>query len=144
MNLITENTRFVFVITSQNTLEDRFVDDIKNCGLDFLKKIGYPDDKITIVSDTPSDELQSRNGLSSSLVFLDSSKMLNYIETIDCDNLIIVSSCHGSIDGIDSKTSIKPYPFISALNNNPKATTILVLFGQCFSGIFNYASSSKQ
>ena len=139
MNLLKDNTQFIFVMTSKNTLEDRFVDDFKNTGLVFLAKIGFPEDHITIVSDTSIDELQNRHSLSSNHIFVDSPKFLNYIETIDCDNLIIVTSCHGSYEGIDSKTKIQPFPFVSALNKNPYAKCIVVMFGQCYSGIFDYS-----
>lgn len=139
MKLIAEDTKIIFVMTSSGTLLDRFVDDFNNSCLDTLHKIGFPEDKITIISDTATSEFTGRYGLPTAIQYEDSSNMIKYIETLDCENLIIVSSCHGSMKGFDSKTKIQPFPFATALNNNPKANNILVMFGQCFSGIFNYS-----
>lgn len=139
MKLLAENTKVIFVMTSAGILLDRFADDFEKSCLASLRKIGYPEDKITVISDTSTAELQGRHGFPATINYEDSSNMLNYIETIDCENLIIVSSCHGSMDGFDSKKKIQPYPFVTALNNNSKAKNIFVMFGQCFSGIFNYS-----
>ena len=139
MKLIAEDTKIIFVMTSIGSLLDRFADDFKYACLDSLNQIGFPKQNITVISDTTTDELQKRYGLPTDIQYEDSSNMLKYIETIDCENLIIVSSCHGSMHGFESKTKIKPFPFATALNNNAKAKNILVMFGQCFSGIYNYS-----
>jgi hypothetical protein len=142
MNLLKENTQIFFIITSEGILLQRFADDFINAGLVSLNKIGFPEGNITVVSDTSVDDLQNKYGFPPTLHFIDSSKLLSSIGDIDCDNLMIVSSCHGNSRieyGFDSKTKIQPFPFLSAIKNNQHIKNTLVMFGQCYCGIFNYS-----
>lgn len=142
MNLLKENTQIFFIITSKDILLQRFADDFINAGLVSLNKIGFPAGNITVVSDTSADDLQNKYGFPPTLHFIDSSQLLSSISDIDCVNLIIVSSCHGNGGaeyGFDSKTKIQPFPFLSAIKKNQHIKNTLVMFGQCYCGVFNYS-----
>lgn len=74
----------------------------------------------------------------SDVLFYMSSNLKDVVENAECENLFVISCCHGSIDGIDSVTPIKPFTLNQSIKNNQYAKNIIVFLGQCFAGIFNF------
>lgn len=134
---ISKDSKFIFIITSSRSLEDRFLFDV-SYGIGVLKSKGVADGDITIITDSTKEILAAKCSNMSNVLFSTSSSLEYVIENAECDNLFIISSCHGSIDGIDSEPPIKPSPFNQALKKNKHAKNILVFFGQCYAGIFNF------
>ena len=134
---ISECSKFIFIATSSRYLEDRFLYDV-SYGIEVLKTKGVADEDITIVTDATKETLVAKCPNMANLPFSTSSSFEFVIESADCDNLFIISCCHGSMDGIDSATPIKPFSLNQALKNNQYAKNILVFLGQCYAGIFNF------
>lgn len=134
---ITENSKFIFIVTSSGCLEDRFLYDV-SYGVEVLKGKGVADNDITIVTDEASGTLAAKCPNMSNVIFSPSSNLGTVIENAECDNLFVISSCHGSIKGIDANPPIKPAPFNQALKNNRHIKNALVFLGQCYAGIFSF------
>lgn len=134
---ISEGSKFIFIATSSGHLEDRFLYDV-NYGVAILKNQGVADEDITVVTDATKETLVAKCTNMSNVLFSTSSSFEFVIENADCENLFVISCCHGSISGIDSTTPIKPFSLNQALKNNKYAKNILVFLGQCYAGIFNF------
>lgn len=134
---ISEGSKFIFIATSSKHLEDRFLYDV-NYGVTILKNQGVADEDITVVTNAAKETLIAKCTNMSNVFFSTSSSFESVIENADCENLFIISCCHGSISGIDSATPIKPFSLNRALKNNKYAKNILVFLGQCYAGIFNF------
>lgn len=134
---ISEGSKFIFIATSSGHLEDRFLYDV-NYGITILKNQGVADEDITVVTDATKETLVAKCTNMSNVLFSTSSSFGFVVENADCENLFVISCCHGSISGIDSTTSIKPFSLNQALKNNQYAKNILVFLGQCYAGIFNF------
>lgn len=134
---ISEGSKFIFIATSSGHLEGRFLYDV-NYGVAILKNQGVADEDITVVTDATKETLVAKCTNMSNVLFSTSSSFEFVIENADCENLFVISCCHGSISGIDSTTPIKPFSLNQALKNNKYAKNILVFLGQCYAGIFNF------
>lgn len=134
---INKGSKFVFIATSKGRLEDRFMYDM-SYGIEILKSKGVADEDIIVVTDATKLLLRAKCPNMSKVSFFTSSEVETVVEAAECDNLFVVSCCHGSIDGIDSISPIKPFSLNQALKNNKYAKNILVFLGQCFAGIFNF------
>lgn len=134
---ISEGSKFIFIATSHGHLEDRFLYDI-NYGVGILKSRGVTDESITVVTDLPTGTWVEKYNNMKTVYFRMSADLGSVIEDAECDNLFIVSSCHGSMEGIDSTIPIKPSYLNQAIKNNKYAKNILVFLGQCYAGIFNF------
>lgn len=134
---ISEGSKFIFIATSSAHLEDRFLYDV-NYGVAILKNQGVADEDIIVVTDATKETLVAKCTNMSNVLFSTSSSFEFVIENADCENLFVISCCHGSISGIDSTTPIKPFSLNQALKNNKYAKNILVFLGQCYAGIFNF------
>lgn len=134
---ISEGSKFIFIATSSGHLEDRFLYDV-NYGVAILKNQGVADEDIIVVTDATKETLVAKCTNMSNVLFSTSSSFEFVVENADCENLFVISCCHGSISGIDSTTPIKPFSLNQALKNNKYAKNILVFLGQCYAGIFNF------
>lgn len=134
---ISEGSKFIFIITSSGYLEDRFVYDV-NFGINILKGRGLADEDIIIVTDTAKEVLVAKCGNLADIAFSTSSSLDFVIENAICENLFVISCCHGSMSGIDATPAIKPQFINQALKNNHHAKNILLFLGQCYAGIFNF------
>lgn len=134
---ISEGSKFIFIATSSGHLEDRFLYDV-NYGIETLKNQGVADKDIIVITDTAKNALVAKCANMANVDFFTSSMIESVIENAECDNLFVVSSCHGSINGIDSALPIKPFPFNQAIKNNKYTKNVLVFLGQCYAGIFNF------
>ena len=134
---ISEDSIFIFIATSQGRLEDRFLYDV-SYGVAVLKSKGVADKNIVIITDATKEIIVAKCPNMSDAYFCTSSSFESVIEGAECSNLFVVSSCHGSVNGIDSVQPIKPSPFNQAIMNNKHAKNVLVFLGQCYAGIFNF------
>lgn len=134
---IYQNSKFIFIATSSHYLEDRFMFDI-NHGIGILKRLGVSSNDIIIITDAPKDTLVAKCTNISDIVFYMSSSLQNVVESAKCENLFIISCCHGSMDGIDSVTPIKPFTLNQSIKNNKYTKNVIVFLGQCYAGIFNF------
>ena len=96
---ISEGSKFIFIATSSKHLEDRFLYDV-NYGVTILKNQGVADEDITVVTDAAKETLIAKCTNMSNVFFSTSSSFESVIENADCENLFIISCCHGSISGI--------------------------------------------
>ena len=137
-----EYTKFVFIAISsvQNESQndvDRFVSDI-SIVVRILEKKGVDKGNIEIVSDWKEDVWSNHN-------LQDIKRELpqdacGSIRNIDCENLFIIVSCHGGLDGIGENGIIRPHNLIESIKGNATLQNCVVLFGQCFAGTFNYSN----
>lgn len=134
---ICQNSKFIFIATSSCYLEDRFMYDI-NHGIGILKKSGVTPNDIIIITDASKDTLVAKCTNIYDIVFYMSSSLQNVVESAECENLFIISCCHGSMDGIDSVTPIKPFTLNQSIKNNKYTKNVIVFLGQCYAGIFNF------
>ena len=134
---ISKDSKFIFIATSKYHIEDRFLYDV-NYGIGILKSRGVADKDIIVITDAIAGTWVEKYDNMANIPIYSSSMLNSMIENAECDNLFVVSSCHGSMDGIDSVTPIKPFTLNQALKSNKYAKNILVFFGQCYAGIFNF------
>ena len=119
-------------------MEDRFLYDIARCALLFScnKNVAY--EKQVIVSDIPKNELIGHIPFFDNFEVVSSADVYGYIKNVESENLFIISSCHGSLHGIDAKEVICPHQFTEAIKQNAHIINCVCLFGQCYAGIFNH------
>lgn len=135
---IAERTKYVYIITSSNALEVRFIQDIAHCALFLTFNKGVKSEDQVVVTDIPKENLVNTLNFFERFEVLPSSEIYDYIKDVDYDNLFVITSCHGSMYGIDAKKTIRPYHITEAIKQNPHLTNCVALFGQCYAGIFNH------
>lgn len=136
--LTSSNTKFLYIMTSSNDLDVRFVKDIARCSLmlSVNKKVAYENQ--VIVLDVSKDDLVSKFPYFKDSDVIGSSDIYECMKNLECENLFIISSCHGGLGGIDAKEPIRPHQFTEAIKQNPHIKNCVALFGQCYAGIFNH------
>jgi len=99
---IKNNSHFVFVAISSQQNEnpqdkERFIKDIFHC-IYILQSIGIEGSNISIVSDwaEPDWTAQGFNPLRP----IAPQDACSYIQALVCENLFVISSCHGGLHGI--------------------------------------------
>ena len=136
MNICT-NTKFLFIITSSDKIEDRFLYDAEKC-IHTIHGKGVQLNDILIATDSDNSMILAKCPSMRGATFITSQQLLHTINTLECDNLIILTDCHRSINGIDAKSQLKPQPFTEAIKSNPFVKNVVVFFGQCYAGIYNW------
>lgn len=140
---IAENTKFIYIMTSSNELEPRFIVDITRCSiLNTIK--GVPFSSQVVVTDMPKDDLIAKQKFFSNFDIVNSAAVYDTVRNIECDNLFIITSCHGLLYGIDAIEIIRPFDLTEAIKQNPHITNCVALFGQCYAGIFNHLDLSYE
>ena len=139
---IKSNSHFVFVAISSQQHEDpqdkdRFIKDIFH-SIYILQSIGVPGSCISIVSDWAVDDWTAVGF--NPFQPIAPKDACAYIQALDCENLFIVSSCHGDLIGIGGIDSIRPNDLIQSIKSNAKVQNCLVFFGQCYADVFNYTN----
>lgn len=142
MNICT-NTKFLFILTSSDKIEDRFLYDAEIC-IHTIHGKGVQLNDIIIATDSDNSMILAKCPSMRGAIFVSSQQLLEEIHSIECENLIILTDCHGSIYGIDAKSPIKPYPFTEAIKNNKVAKNVVVFFGQCYAGIYNWVDVRQE
>lgn len=139
MSLTHEKTAWLFLSGSNSRFETRHVDDI-GFGISCLESRGISENDIFIFIDGPLADINSHLSLFSSKTYLVNStdNFFPFFSTNSYNNVILFVTGHGGVDGVDSKTKIKPYPLISAIKNAPGIKTAIIFLGQCYAGTFNY------
>lgn len=140
---ICSNTKFLFILTSSDKIEDRFLYDAEIC-IHTIHGKGVQLSNIVIATDSDNSMILAKCPSMRGVMFVSSQQLLDTIRTLECINLIILADCHGSIHGIDAKSPIKPYPFTEAIKNNPFVTNVVVFFGQCYAGIYNWVDVRQE
>lgn len=135
---ISVSTTFIYIITSSGNFEVRFFYDIARCALLFScdKNVAYK--KQVIVSDIPKNVLIGLIPFFDNFEVVTSADVYGCIKNVESENLFIISSCHGSLHGIDAKEVICPHQFTEAIKQNAHIINCVCLFGQCYAGIFNH------
>lgn len=125
-------------MTSSNDLEVRFVKDIARCVLilSVNKKVAYENQ--VIVSDITKDQLTKIFPYFKDFEVIGSTDIYEGIKNLECENLFIISSCHGNLYGIDAKEHICPHQLTESIKQNAHIKNCVALFGQCYAGIFNH------
>lgn len=134
---ICSNTIFLFIITSSINVEDRFLFDTDYCIKNILAR-GVKTANIVIATDANFDLACAKCPDVRGVSFITSQQVASTIEQLNGDNLIVVANCHGSIQGIDAQNAILPHTITEAVKNNQSFQNILVFFGQCYAGIYNW------
>ena len=134
---ISSNTIFLFIITSSRNVEDRFLYDAEYC-IKSIRSKGVELANIIVATDTEFNLVCAKCPAVNGVSFITSEQIPSTIENLQGDNLIVVTDCHGTIQGIDAKNTILPHTLTTALKNNPSIQNVLVFFGQCYAGIYNW------
>lgn len=135
------SSNFILLLTASTKLEDRFIFDME-WGVRLLKNKGVSAERFVIVTDESRAELDGKCPILKDIQSVQSSELYHLLGSCECENLFVISNCHGNIDGVDSVSTITPYPFTVALKSNPHIKNAVVVFGQCYAGIFNYSDLS--
>lgn len=139
---LTENTKFLFIAISSGPNEpqtdiERFTTDI-SVVVQVLEKRGVVRTDMVIVSDWKDTDWNNQN--LGDLIRIAPQDVYNHIQNIDCENLFIISSCHGDLDGIGVNGIIKPHNLIEVIKGNVHLQNCVALFGQCHAGAFHYSN----
>lgn len=132
------DSKWIFIAGS----EPRFVFDIANAANIVQQKQGNCVHNIYFFTDCPdATAILAANNLPAGQLFgLDALTqqigLFNDVSSVYC-----AVSSHGDIDGIENK--IKPNELIQNIESIKGLTDGFVLFGQCYSGIFNLTDQSK-
>ncbi|MFR1673995.1 MAG: hypothetical protein ACLSWJ_03600 [Alphaproteobacteria bacterium] len=132
------DSKWIFIAGS----ETRFVFDVVNAANIVQQKQGNCVNNIYFFTDcSNAAAILSANDLPCGQLFgLDA--LTRQIELFDdVSSIYCAVSSHGDIDGIENK--IKPNELIHKIENIKGLTDGFVLFGQCYSGIFNLTDQSK-
>lgn len=134
---ICSNTKFLFIVTSSGKVEDRFLYDVE-LFIKIIKSKGVNVSNVIVATDVQESTVLAKCPDMQGAMFISSSQLLQTINVIDCDNLIILADCHGSIHGIDAQSPIMPHPLTESIKNNSALKNTIVFFGQCYAGIYNW------
>lgn len=139
---LTEHTKFLFIAVSSKQNEsqadiDRFSTDI-SLVVRVLEKKGVLRTDMEIVSDWKDADWNNQN--IGDIIRIAPQDAYNHIQNTDCDNLFIISSCHGGLDGIGENGLIRPHNLIEAIKGNVHLQNCVALFGQCHAGVFHYSN----
>ena len=134
---ISSNTIFLFIITSSRNVEDRFLYDAEYC-IKSIRSKGVELANIIVATDTEFNLVCAKCPAVNGVSFITSEQIPSTIENLQGDNLIVVTDCHGTIQGIDAQNAILPHTITEAVKNNQSFQNILVFFGQCYAGIYNW------
>lgn len=143
---VKDKSRFIFIAISSGSSEstvdiERFIKDVFHC-VYILQKIGVKGDNITIISDWEETEWIS-NGFDS-FSPIPPSELYDIIQSVEIENLFIITCCHGGLNGIGGPNCIKPNELISSIKQNGHIQNCLVFFGQCYAGVFNYTNVNDE
>lgn len=134
---LNSKTKFIFILTSSTKVEDRFLYDAELCLRVLLHK-GASLSDVIIATDSDESIVLAKCSSMIGATFVTSQQLLSTIHELKCNNLIILTDCHGSIRGIDAKHPIMPYPLTEAIKQNCALKNVIVFFGQCYAGIYNW------
>lgn len=120
----------------QVDLGDRHIYDIQ-FAVKVLKKKGVPLSNISILIDynTPPTISYLEN-IGTGIKVQEINQFHTVANSKNLDNLVICVYGHGNHDGIDGKIKLKSSNIVSSINSGVK--NCVVIFGQCYSGIYNY------
>lgn len=141
-----ENTKFLFLAISSRQNEsqndiDRFSQDIFHV-VHVLEKKGVDRTNIEIVSDWNDKNWINHNLDGINLIAPQDA--YEYIRNVNCENLFIIVSCHGGLDGIGENGLIKPHDLLWAIKNNAILQNCVAILGQCHAGVFHYSNVADQ
>lgn len=147
MDISLSKTRFIFLAPSRGTATERHVLDLLY-GILLLLIKGVPKDNIILFVENLSDDklnlLLAKMSLSKSIFqIVDIKYFYSFIMFTDTkkDCIVFISS-HGNEAGICSDINLKPYPLIHNFNLS-NYSNIVIYFGQCYSGIYNFIPLDK-
>lgn len=136
------NTHWVFVcgINSEKDNPLRHVMDIF-FALNVLKRKGICSSHISVLIDPVADHLLLE--LPDQLPFdqvnkYSVSEFNQVVNSKPLENLVITVLGHGSPQGIDANYELKPSHLVNAIYSVDSIKGCVVIFGQCYSGIYNY------
>lgn len=140
MSLLGNNTLWILWSPSPGDSDERHILDI-SFGLLCLESRGVLPSNIKLIIDG-SDENYIKEILSiassNNYIIYKTSNFDSILSNNFCDNLVVVVTGHGSIEGISATENIKPYPLVKKIKNTPKLKCGILVLGQCFAGVFNY------
>ena len=139
---IKDKSHFIFIAISSSSKEDpedkeRFIKDVFHC-IYVLQQIGVQGNNITIVSDWESTDWEANGFIPFSPI--SPCELYSTIQSIENENLFIITSCHGGLEGVGGPYCIRPNELISSIKQNMHIINCLVFFGQCYAGVFNYTN----
>ena len=144
MGITKNNTHWLFMLTSSTKPEDRHLNDVI-FGVKILLKKSIPIENISLMIDDDKSTIVQKMAplITDTTALYTYSDMPALLQRIDKKNLVIIVTGHGSIEGIDSNPSIRPYVFLHTIQQNTKAEKVFLLLGQCYAGIFNLLQVTK-
>ena len=136
--LLSDKTKFVFIVTSKKQTEDRFFFDVQY----FVNIIKTKQNDIDIIANEDRADICAKCPNLAIANFVKPENALSHISNCNCENLFIIVNCHGGLPlGIDSTVPLQSIPFTEAIKSS-SATNIIVLFCQCYAGIYSYVDIS--
>lgn len=142
------NTHWVFVCGMNSEKDDqlRHVTDIF-FALSVLKRKGISHNNISVLIDPSPHHLLSYlpddlpfDGIKISPV----QDLKQIIHSRSLENLVLTVLGHGSPQGIDADSLLKPHDLINIIHSKKDIKNCAVIFGQCYSGIYNYINLIKE
>ncbi len=145
MEISKDNTHWVLSYGSATDPKtDRFLADLYYA-YKTLINIGVPSANIDVLIDPL---VKSANAELVQFMTDKPPKLLDKFEEVisnnGLENLIIVVSGHGGVNGIDSMANLKPYSLVSMIHARENLKHCAVVFGQCIAGVYNYMDLIKK
>lgn len=140
MEMMTNKTRWFFLLPSSQEAEERHIYDIA-FGVKCLLSRNISLSDIVFVIDNASSVKVS--AVFSKMQLSEPSEIFStkQIDTLLCSNTyknaVVFVTGHGSSAGLDSNIPIKPYCLYKKFQISPNFKRVVFYFGQCYSGIFN-------
>lgn len=146
MNLKNNNTKWLFVCALAYERKDksRHLKDVA-FGIFALLKNKIPTENIEIVIDEfdgYEDEIFIQQ-MFCSFEIKSMDKLEQIISECQNENLITIFLGHGNEAGLGTIPPIKSHQLMQNLSNNKKLKSSALIFGQCYSGVFNYIDLKK-
>jgi hypothetical protein len=147
MVINTTNTHWVFLcaIKSEDPIKgnpERHLKDVV-LGLSVLvDTLKIHRQNISLLLDSQPISIQHQQTHDSLLTYIDKihpiSDFNNIITKTTLPNIVVLIFGHGSIDGLDANYKLKPFELVNILHSRQNLESGVVVFGQCFSGIYNF------
>lgn len=142
------NTHWIFVcgMNSEKDDQSRHVYDIF-FALSILKRKGVSHNNISVLVEPDPNHLLAN--LPDPLPFdgvtvMEVAEFQTVINSKTSENIVLTILGHGSPQGIDANSLLKPHDLINTIHLKNELKKCVVIFGQCYSGIYNYTNLIKE
>lgn len=140
MGIINEETCWIFLLPCASEPDLRHIYDIAY-GVYALEQSGILSSQIKLFIDgTDREHINGiiRNASDERYEIETVSYLIDFLEQIQCKNIVLFVSGHGGISGLNVNAKLSPYNLINLFKNIKDLETVIMYLGQCYAGVFNF------